>query len=267
MRKSVSPEQGKALDGFCRALLTLQTASDRADAAALNAGLAAAFEVEQCACAPEGPVEPPVSSWRAIVLQPEYGAAVVMFEDGDPGAQQLYLELNPSRQLISGIWGSLEDATDVTSVRFDFVWGARGWELCTYDGPRERRVLLGVDSLGATSAPPGRPVTVSDGDSVARDFPSADLLEVLGVPGLFALQPVGTTSSPRRTSNAICGVCGKENPPENLYCGACGSLLGSSLTPQPEGRYPAERRCSNPQCGRAVRPGENFCPSCGSRVS
>ena len=58
----------------------------------------------------------------------------------------------------------------------------------------------------------------------------------------------------------FCPKCGKENPPDALYCNSCGNSLTLTQTGERATKY-----CVN--CGALIDKNAEICPRCGVRVA
>jgi GT2 family glycosyltransferase len=65
-----------------------------------------------------------------------------------------------------------------------------------------------------------------------------------------------------------CPSCGATNVGEHDHCLICqASLTSVQVETQVQPTQPAERRCTNPQCGQIVPEGKKFCTLCGTPVA
>lgn len=232
----VPPESAAALDGFCAAIAALTGPKPHINRDALLAGLDTVHGLHRSLL--ESNLPSACSHWRAtyVELPLSYGGLLTL-SDPDRGVQELSFRFGVDAAVQLATWRSLTSNPDAPCAIFGVRQGASGSELWISDGLHEIPFVLGpaVGSLAWAQA-----------SNVAT----------------------GPTSQAVPNAERVCRQCGKGNPPENSFCGSCGSRLREDVRLDSIGVLRAgERRCSNPQCGRTVRLGENFCPSCGTRVS
>lgn len=128
----------------------------------------------------------------------------------------------------------------------------------------ERAAQEANQRLDEQSSGESDPSDLSSGDDMASSIPSASpsgigtAAEIAGAGALLgaAASTAEALFKSKQAAAKSCAKCGTALREDLKFCVECGAPVGS-----------AERRCSNPGCGRVIHPGEKFCGNCGTKTS